>query len=595
MSRPVARFIRPGEMLAMDPGHIRAGAEGMFWLFGGGATPNERHGQVAVVHVRDALDHHASSYDDNYESILKRVEAAMSGADAVEAHDREHRHDEDYQPLEASPPSAVVLCIDSPGGVVSGLNECVYALRRLRAKTGVRLVAYVNELAASAAYAVACGCEAIYCPPSAIVGSIGVISTMISQARKNEKDGYDVALLTSGKCKADGHVHAPQTDAMKAREQGRVDQLAASFFKIASKARGLPVATVEGFQAEIYLGHDAERRGLVDEVLSFDDALLALQPKAESIGGPVADGNEIDRRAAAIRPAARLDATHKSLDTSRHPASNNGTYGEIQMLKLAALIKRTKASIASEEDPEKIAKLAADLAAYKKVEKHIEHHTTEEGEPDEADPNKPDPDKGDEDEEDEDEEDEKKACNEEKVPPMKKGEEEDEDEDEAKKAAASALSLIEASTGRKGPAALGAAMAMFAQLEQTRADVAKLKASALTAERDALLKRAARYVPKHLVSALKTQKLAAIRAFVSEAEKGQPMVATDEGDLIKPQASQPGTEASLPKETLAMIDQAVNCSGEGVDKKALRAALVSANLESHTKQLTAALGSAGRI
>ncbi|HLX78153.1 MAG TPA: S49 family peptidase, partial [Acidimicrobiales bacterium] len=307
MNKPSARFVKPGEMLAIDTSAIRSGPEGFFWLFGGGVAANERREDVAIVHVRGALDHHADSWEDNYESILQRVRDAMSGADTLSAHKRKqaehewrHRYEDGYQPLadiEAKPPAAVILCIDSPGGVVSGLNETVYAIQKMREETGVPLVAYVNEMAASAAYALCCACSQVVAPPSAIVGSIGVISTMISQAERNKREGFDVRLITSGARKSDGHLHAPITDEAEAAERSRVNKLAATFFRIASKARKIPVATIEGFQAAIYLGKDAERRKLVDEVASLDDVVLALS-KASADGAETAGGNETDRRAA---------------------------------------------------------------------------------------------------------------------------------------------------------------------------------------------------------------------------------------------------------------------------------------------------------
>jgi hypothetical protein len=386
---------------------------------------------------------------------------------------------------------------------------------------------------------------------------------------------------------------------MKAREQARVDKLAAGFFKIASKARKLPVAAVEAFQAAIFLGPDAERRKLVDEVCSLEDAILALQPASAPGEGPSADGNETDRRAnsAPTAPGTR-DATRqrsaKVLDASRHRASGSTREPprEADMIKIKALIARTEAAVAAEKDPKKLARLRADLEAYKKTEKHIEHHTTEEGEPDEADPNKPKPDDGD----DEGDEDEKKAAasdeDEKKAAASDEDEEEACNEEDEKKAA---VALVRRATGRKGAAAVGAATAMFAQLEAMRADVAKLKADATAAERKALVARAEKYAPKRLVAPIASGPLATLRAFVEEAEKGAPMLATSEGDLLRPKAAQPGTEAALPEETIQQIDAAVEACGLA-DPKAFRASLVAAHLKAHNERIGAAMnGAQGRI
>jgi hypothetical protein len=109
-------------------------------------------------------------------------------------------------------------------------------------------------------------------------------------------------------------------------------------------------------------------------------------------------------------------------------------------------------------------------------------------------------------------------------------------------------------TGKKGSAALGAAMAKFARLDKIAAEVGKLTAEAGAKELADLRKRASRYVPNRLAATLD---LKGLRALVTEAEaNGSPMVATAEGDLIRPKAVSPGTEEALPADVIAMIDSA---------------------------------------
>ena len=281
------RYVRPRELLAIDERCLHIERDSMFWFFGESSLPNERQGSVAIVHIRGELDHHKSWCGESYEAIVERYKAATTGQDAVDRHAQEHRWDDSYKPIEATVPSCVVLCIDSPGGVVSGLNETVRAIQSIRKKSVVKTVAYVYELAASAAYALACACDAIYCPESAILGSIGVISTMISQAKKNAKDGYDVRLLTTGARKADGLLHAPITDAAVSAEMGRIEKLGASFFGLVSESRDISVAKIRGLQAGIFLGPDAVSRGLADGIKSWESFLGSMGggPSSRSAGG----------------------------------------------------------------------------------------------------------------------------------------------------------------------------------------------------------------------------------------------------------------------------------------------------------------------
>lgn len=277
------RYVASGEMLAMDLGGIRRDADGLFWLMGPDTPGNARHAlfdDVAIVHVRGALEHHVTPGADSYEGILAKLESAKSGTDADEKRE---------------PPSAIVACIDSRGGVVAGLNSTVEAIQRMFPRSGIPLVWYVNEMAASAAYALCCSGREIVGPASCITGSIGTISTMISVAKQDEMTGIDVRLIASGPRKTDGHPHAPITDAAEDAERERVEDLAASFFDLASKARGLPYKKIESLGAGIFLGPRAKSRGLIDSVLSLDDVARALS-KTRSPGAK-ASGNETNRRA----------------------------------------------------------------------------------------------------------------------------------------------------------------------------------------------------------------------------------------------------------------------------------------------------------
>jgi ClpP class serine protease len=577
--RPLARYVRPGELLAMDPARLRRGDTGaFFWLMGAGPKPNERKGDVAIVHIRGELEHHADAWGscESYEGIIERMQAAISGQDCADQHEAEHRSEADYKPIEASPPSSIIVSIDSPGGVVAGLNETVRSLRKLvKSHPEIQFCVWVNEMAASAAYALACAFPEIICPRSAILGSIGVISTMISQARKNQKDGYDVRLLTSGARKADGHLHAPISDDAVTVEMDRVEKLAMSFWKLAGKARGLSIEKVRSFEAGIFLGPDAVKRQLADSIMSFDDLLLGANsaPREPTTAG-AQGGNETDRRVSS------------STKVSMRPPFTEA----VMPIALSALIKKTEAAIAKEKDPKKLASLALSLQAYKKTEKHIEHQSTEEG------------DEGDEDDEDKDvddeDEDEKSAA-----PPMKKDEksaaadkdDEDEEEEESEESSAkAALKLVSEITGMKGKKALGALQAIAATAASTARDVADLKKTQRLNDKSALIEtaRAKSQITKSEAKWLGGEKLATVQGFIETRQKSG-FVHTDENTLVRPKHVTPGTEESLPQEARKMIEESVaNFPG---DKRAFREQLVKAHLESHSKQLTAALNGAGRI
>lgn len=225
----------------------------MFFVAAPEPKPNDEESGIVTVYIRGAIEHHdEGSGGDSYDQIRERAAQAFEDG------------------------RAVVLRIDSPGGVVSGLNECVRELQRMRAEYRKPLVAFADEMATSAAYALCCACDEVFLPRSAIVGSIGVISTMVSCVEADKKDGLAFAILTSGERKADGHPHAEISDSAIAAEQSRVDDLARQFWKIASKARGLSVGTIRGYQCGLFMGRKAERAGLADGVMGCVELYEAL-------------------------------------------------------------------------------------------------------------------------------------------------------------------------------------------------------------------------------------------------------------------------------------------------------------------------------
>jgi ClpP class serine protease len=247
-NRPVVRshqYNREG-LLALEP---RA-------FFGFFLEPPTREnalvGDVAIINIKGPLEHHAGWWCDSYDEILERCDAACS----TTAH-------------------TVLLKLDSPGGLVSGMCETSRALRAKCEAAGKRLVAYADH-ASSAAYALASSAERIVVPETGFVGSIGVINTRIDARKSAEMYGVAYHIITSGDRKADGHPQKPMTEAELAATQGTVDSLAAVFFGLVAEMRGMSAQDVQALQARSFHGTAAVEAGLADEVQSFDELLASL-------------------------------------------------------------------------------------------------------------------------------------------------------------------------------------------------------------------------------------------------------------------------------------------------------------------------------
>lgn len=260
---------RTGEVLAIEPQALD------FSYLYTGVLPNDRFpGNVAVVTIHGPLEHHATEEWDSYEEILQRVESAMLGTDV-----------ETDTPI---PASAVILRIDSPGGEAAGATFAHRKLRKLRKKYNVPLYAYANEMAASAAYELACACDEIWLPDTGTVGSIGVIATLYDRTKQNEQTGFNIVLVTSGERKADNHADRVLTDEVRDRVQSRVMQLANVFWAVVAKARGCSVEAIAALEAGVFIGQDAVDVGIADGIAGFDKFLRMVTASVNTNSGAAA-------------------------------------------------------------------------------------------------------------------------------------------------------------------------------------------------------------------------------------------------------------------------------------------------------------------
>lgn len=252
-------------------------------------------GSVGVVSVEGALLQRASYWWDGYDAIAKRFAAAIGDSRV----------------------GAVILRFNSPGGYISGLFECIHAMRQMKVASGKRVYAVADEYAFSAAYALATVADEIYLPPTGGVGSIGAISTLVDFAKANEIAGVNVKLVYSGARKADGHPEAPLTEEAISRAQARVDELGRLFAKEVAAARPLSVEEVQALQAACLYGPSAVKASIADGVKSLAEVVKladgAARKVTKSAGATGASGQEKIRMSVAIILGLAADASEKDI------------------------------------------------------------------------------------------------------------------------------------------------------------------------------------------------------------------------------------------------------------------------------------------
>src|SRR5208337_1473248 len=97
---------------------------------------------------------------------------------------------------------AVALAINSPGGSPAQSHLIFRRIRELAKEKGRRVIAFVEDAAASGGYMIACAGDEIIADPHSIVGSIGVVGGTFGFDKLIAKIGIERRLYTSGEHKA---------------------------------------------------------------------------------------------------------------------------------------------------------------------------------------------------------------------------------------------------------------------------------------------------------------------------------------------------------------------------------------------------------
>lgn len=174
--------------------------------------------------------------------------------------------------------AAVLIDVDSPGGSVHGTQELADRIHGARGQ-GKPIVAIANATAASAAYWVASAADEVVATPSALVGSIGVITAHEDKSAKLAADGVKVTFIHAGRFKAEGNSAAPLTDEGRAYAQAMVDQFYAVMAKSIARGRGVAPEIVRSRFGEgrTMTAQDALAAGMVDRIETIDDTIARLQ------------------------------------------------------------------------------------------------------------------------------------------------------------------------------------------------------------------------------------------------------------------------------------------------------------------------------
>src|ERR1700682_1929193 len=172
---------------------------------------------------------------------------------------------------------AVALVINSPGGSPVQSRQIYLRIRQLAAEKKLSVLVFVEDVAASGGYMIACAGDEIFCDPSSIMGSIGVVGGSFGFQELIKKVGVERRLYTAGAHKAMLDPFLPENPDDVARVKALQREIHAIFIALVKQSRGARLKGADDvlFTGEYWAGETSVSLGLADAIGDLRSTLRA--------------------------------------------------------------------------------------------------------------------------------------------------------------------------------------------------------------------------------------------------------------------------------------------------------------------------------
>ena len=172
---------------------------------------------------------------------------------------------------------AVAVVINSPGGSPVQSRQIYLRIRQLAAEKKVPVLVFVEDVAASGGYMIACAGDEIYCDPSSIMGSIGVVGGSFGFQELIRKIGVERRLYTAGEYKAMLDPFLPENPEDVARVKALQREIHGIFIALVKQSRGARLKGADDvlFTGEYWAGETSVSLGLADAIGDLRSTLRA--------------------------------------------------------------------------------------------------------------------------------------------------------------------------------------------------------------------------------------------------------------------------------------------------------------------------------
>ena len=172
---------------------------------------------------------------------------------------------------------AVALVINSPGGSPVQSRQIYLRIRQLAAEKKLPVLVFVEDVAASGGYMIACAGDEIFCDPSSILGSIGVVGGSFGFQELIKKIGVERRLYTAGEHKAMLDPFLPENPDDVARVKALQSEIHELFIALVKGSRGNRLKGADDvlFSGEYWAGKTSVSLGLADAIGDLRSTLRA--------------------------------------------------------------------------------------------------------------------------------------------------------------------------------------------------------------------------------------------------------------------------------------------------------------------------------
>lgn len=167
---------------------------------------------------------------------------------------------------------AVVLRVDSPGGSAFASEIIRNEIEALK-QAGKPVVVSMSSLAASGGYWISMSADKIIAQPTTLTGSIGIFGIITTFEKGLSKLGVNTDGIGTSPFSGVGLTNGLSKGASEAMQMG-IEHGYHRFISLVGMNRDIKVADVDKIaQGRVWTGQDAMKRGLVDQMGDFDDAI----------------------------------------------------------------------------------------------------------------------------------------------------------------------------------------------------------------------------------------------------------------------------------------------------------------------------------